>query len=180
AVAGALLLCGLVAWQLADVLRKLDELRDLRLVALPAEAETPERELLFGAVGARPFARRPPSLLDEYVVLERPGTRRAPEGTARTLATFAAAERDPATGVWIFAGPSATIGAARARLEDVPGAEVATVSPSVLLVRSAEPLEPRALVELAAELREAWLEVAPEDREAERLLRRAQYALGAG
>ena len=53
------------------------------------------------------------------------------------------------------------------------------VSPSVLLVRSAEPLEPRPLVELAAAVREAWLEEVPDDREAERLLRRDRYALGA-
>ena len=67
---------------------------------------------------------------------------------------------------------------AHARLDDVPGAEVVTVSPSVLLVRSAEPLAPRPLVELAASVREAWLEEVPDDREAERLLRRDRYALG--
>jgi hypothetical protein len=178
AVAGAMLFCGLLAWQLVDVVRKLDELRDLRLVTLAAKAQTPERELLFGAVGATPFARRPPSLLDEYVALENPGTRRAPEGSSRSLATFADTDREPVTGVWIFAGPPATVAAARIRLENVSGADVETISPSVLLVRSAEPLAPRDLVELAAALREAWLEVAPDDREAERFLRRARYALG--
>ena len=179
AIAGALLFCGLVAWQVADVVRNLDELRDLRLVPLAAKADTPGPELLFGAVGAGSFGGRPPGLLDEYVVLERPGATRAPEGQAQALATFAAADRDPATGVWIFAGPPATMASARARLADVPGADVVTVSPSVFLVRSAEPLDPRALVELAAALREAWLEVEPDDREAERFLRRARYALGA-
>ena len=43
------------------------------------------------------------------------------------------------------------------RLEALPGVEVVAVSPSVLVVRSTEPLEPRELVELAAALREAWL-----------------------
>jgi hypothetical protein len=179
AVAGALLFCGLLAWQLVDVGRELDRLRDLRLVALAAEAEEREPGLVFGAVGDTPFARRPPRLLDEYVLLERRGAERAREVDPEALAAFVAGDSEPVTGVWIFAGPPATMARARGRLEDVTGAEVVAISPSVLLVRSAEPLEPRSLVGLAAALREAWLEEVPDDREAERLLRRDRYALGA-
>jgi hypothetical protein len=179
AAAGALLFAGLLAWQLVDVVQKLDELRGLRLGALARQAEAREPGLVFGAVGESPFARRPPRLLDEYVLLDRRGAVRAPEGDPEALADFVAGGGEPATGVWIFGGPPATMAAARPRLEDVPGAEVVAVSPSVLLVRSAEPLEPRPLVELAAALREAWLEQVPDDREAERLLRRDRYALGA-
>ena len=126
-----------------------------------------------------PFARRPPRLLDEYVLLDRGKAVRAPEGDPEALAAFVASDAEPTTGVWIFGGPPTTLSAARARLEDVPGAEVVAVSPSVLLVRSAEPLAPRPLVELAASVREAWLEDVPNDREAGRLLRRDRYALGA-
>jgi hypothetical protein len=162
-----------------DVGRELDRLRDLRLVALAAEAEEREPGLVFGAVGDTPFARRPPRLLDEYVLLERRGAERAREVDPEALAAFVAGDSEPVTGVWIFAGPPATMARARERLEDVAGAEVVAISPSVLLVRSAEPLEPRPLVGLAAALREAWLEEVPDDREAERLLRRDRYALGA-
>jgi hypothetical protein len=52
------------------------------------------------------------------------------------------------------------------------------VSPSVTLVRSVDRLGPRPLIELSAALREAWLAQVPDDREAERLLRRADFALG--
>jgi hypothetical protein len=179
AVAGALLFAGLVAWQLVDDVRRLDAIRELRLIALAAEAEEREPALLFGAAGTGPFVERPPRLLDEYVLLERRAVVRAPEGDPEALADFVASDADPATGVWIFGGPPATMASARVRLEDVPGAEVVAVSPSVLLVRSAEPLEPRPLVELAASVREAWLEEVPDDREAEQLLRRDRYALGA-
>ncbi len=179
AVAGALLFGGLVAWQLVDGARRLDRLHDLRLVALAREAEEREPELVFGAAGTSPLVERPPRLLDEYVLLDRPDAVPAPERSPEALAAFVAGDAEPATGVWIFGGPASTLRSARRGLEEVPGAEVTAVSPSVLLVRSTEPLEPRPLVELAAAVREAWLEEVPDDREAERLLRRDRYALGA-
>ena len=117
--------------------------------------------------------------LDEYVQLERPGIQRAPEGDPERLAEFVESNADPAVGVWIFAGPPETVATARKRLEAVPGGEIVPVSPTVLVVHSAEPQEPRDLVELAAALREAWLTDVPDDGEAERLLRRDQFALGA-
>ena len=178
-VVGALLFAGLLAWQLVDDVQKLDELQQLRLVALAVEAEEREPELVFGAAGSLPFARRPPRRLDEYVVLERRDAVRAPEGNPEALAAFVASDAEPATGVWIFGGPPATMAAAKVRFEDVPRAEVVAVSPSVLLVRSAQPLKPRPLVELAASVREAWLAEVPDDREAEQLLLRDRYALAA-
>ena len=69
AVAGALLFGGLLAWQLVDDVKKLNELRDLRLVALAIEAEAGPSSC--SLPGYAPFARRPPRLLDEYVHLER-------------------------------------------------------------------------------------------------------------
>ena len=179
AVAGALLLAGLVAWQLVDDVQKLDELRKLRLVALGAEAEEREPALVFGAAGVTPFARRPPGSWTS--TCSWTGAKRCgrPRATRRRWRRSWRATPSRRPGVWIFGGPPTTLSAARARLEDVPGAEVVAVSPSVLLVRSAEPLAPRPLVELAASVREAWLEEVPDDREAERLLRRDRYALGA-
>ena len=179
AAAAALLFAGLLAWQLTDDLRRLDELRGLRLPSLAVEAERREPVLVFASVGGSTVARRPARLLDEYVQLERPKAGRAPEGGADALAVFVADGAQPATGVWIFGGPPAKLAAARGRVEEVSGVEVVAVSPSILLVRSAEPLAPRPLVELGAALREAWLEEVPDDREAERLLRRARYALAA-
>lgn len=179
AVAGGALLAAVLAWQLYDVVTELRELRDLRLPALVSAAGERKPELLFGSVGDTPFARRPPRYLDEYVVLERRAIRRAPEGAPEKLAAFVESDAEPAVGAWIFAGPPETVAAARGRLEEVPGVEIVPISPSVLLVRSAEPLEPRALVELAAALREAWLTDVPDDPEAERLLRRDLFALGA-
>ena len=179
AVAGAAFFGALVAWQLVDDVQRLDRVRDLRLTTLAAEAETRERELVFAASGATPFAGRPPGLLDEYVLLERRDAARAPEGDPSSLAAFVAGGGASAIGVWIFGGPPATLARARQRLEDVPQADVVAVSPSILLVRSAEPLAARPLVELAAALREAWLEEVPDDEVAERLLRRARYALAA-
>ena len=179
AFAAGALLAGVLAWQLYDVGVELDELRDLRLRALLQVTQERRPELLFEAVGDTPFVRRPPRYLDEYVQLERPGIQRAPEGDPERLAEFVQSNADPAVGVWIFAGPPETVATARKRLEAVPGGEIVPVSPSVLVVRSAEPQEPRDLVELAAALREAWLTDVPDDGEAERLLRRDQFALGA-
>ncbi len=179
AASAAIVFLGLVGWQLVDDLRALDELRDLRLVALALEAEEGEPPLVFAAVGERPVAGRPAQLLDEYVLLELPGATRAPERDPDELSAFVAGSSEPATGVWIFAGPPDTTAAARRRLGEVGGAKVVSVSPSVTLVRSTEPLGPRPLVELAAALRTAWLAQVPEDREAERLLHRADFALGA-
>jgi 4-amino-4-deoxy-L-arabinose transferase-like glycosyltransferase len=175
--AGAALLATVLVWQAVDDVRKLDELRGLKLQEAVSLAETTETPRLFGAVGVAPFARRPPRLLDEYVLLEH-GMRRAPERSPETLRAFVASEAEPARGVWLFAGPPRRLVGARPRLEDVAGAEVIAVSPSVLLVRSEAPLEPRPLVEQAAALREAWLRGEPEDAEAQRFLRRARTALG--
>jgi len=179
AVAGGFVLAAFLAWQVIDDVTKLEGLRDLRLPALAAEAAASEPALVFGAVGANPFARRPPRLLDEYVVLERRDLRRAPEGDPEALAAFVEGDTEPAVGLWFFGGPPERMAAARDRLEAVPGVEVVAISPSVLVARSSEPLEPHRLVELAAELRESWLAVQPDDGEARRLLRRDREALGA-
>ena len=96
------------------------------------------------------------------------GARGRPGGAGR-VRRRAARSRRPASGS--SAARRRYRSTARGRLEDVAGVEVVAVSPSVLLVRSAEPLAPRPLVELSAALREAWLEEVPDDREAERLLR---------
>jgi hypothetical protein len=179
AFATGALLAGVFAWQLYDVVVELDDLRDLRMRALVDVTEERQPALLFAAVGDTPFARRPPRYLDEFVELERRGTRKAPEADPERLAEFVESSAEPAVGVWIFAGPPSTIATARERLEAVPGGELVTISPSILVVRSAEPQEPRELVELAAGLREAWLTDVPDDGEAERLLRRDRFALGA-
>jgi hypothetical protein len=178
AATAAVLFAGLLAWQLADDLRTLDDLSDLRLVALALEADERRPALVFGAVGGSPVAGRPAQLLDEYVLLERSGAARAPERDPEELAAFVAGGSTPVTGVWIFAGPAETTAAARTSLGSVGGAEVVAVSPSVTLVRSVDRLGPRPLIELSAALREAWLAQVPDDREAERLLRRADFALG--
>jgi hypothetical protein len=179
AAAGAALLATVLVWQTVDDVRKLDELRSLELQEAASLAETTETPRLFEAVGVAPFARRPPRLLDEYVLLEH-GMRSAPERSPETLRAFVASEAEPAHGVWLFAGPPRRMVAARPRLEDVAGVHVISVSASVLLVRSEAPLGPRPLVEQAAALREAWLRGEPEDAEAQRLLRRARTALGEG
>ncbi|MET1010463.1 MAG: hypothetical protein ABWY96_10480 [Gaiellaceae bacterium] len=179
AAAAAVVFAGLLAWQLADDARRLDELADLRLPTMAVEAEPQGPALVFASVGLNEEAGRPGRLLDEYVFLERPEAARAPEGDPEALAAFVAEGAEPATGVWIFGGMPAIPVSARGRLEALPGVEVVAVSPSVLVVRSIEPLPPRPLVELSAALREAWLQGMPDDREAERLLRQSRYALGA-
>ena len=69
-------------------------------------------------------------------------------------------------GSGLFGGMPAIPVSARGRLEALPGVEVIAVPPSILVVRSTEPLAPRPLVELSAALREAWLQGMPDDREA--------------
>lgn len=176
AAAGAALLAILFVWQAVNDVRRLDELRALDLPEAASLVEDTDGERLFGAVGVGPFARRPPSLLDEYVLLER-DVRRAPERSPETLSAFVNADAEPARGVWLFAGPSRQMAAARAQLENVSGVEVVSVSASVVLVRSEMPLASRSLVEQAAALREAWLRVTPGDAEAQRLRRWARTAL---
>ena len=101
----------------------------------------------------------------------------APAGVEEADFPALSGDAEPARGVWLFAGPSRQMAAARAQLENVSGVEVVSVSASVVLVRSEMPLASRSLVEQAAALREAWLRVTPGDTEAQRLRRWARTAL---
>lgn len=177
AAVGAAVVAAVLVWQAVDDVKKLDELQTLELQEAADVAERTRPGRLFGAVGVTPFVRRPPRHLDEYLVLDR-GFRRAPEWSPEALTRFAGSDADPARGIWLFGGPPERLSAARPRLGQVEGVEVVQISPQVLLVRSTDPLDPRPLVEQAASLREAWLEAAPDDDEAQRLLRRARNALG--
>jgi len=162
-----------LALEAADDVDRLRSLDRIELRALPAPQPG---EVLFSSTGL-PRSDRPPELIDDYVALRFRGAARLEELPAidpryqddvadkgvRDVRAFLA-ERGRATGMWLFRGSDRRVGAAMRRLARDPAVVARRVGPELILVSSRQPMGHRALVTLAARVRDAWGTTAPVDR----------------
>jgi hypothetical protein len=189
--AAAALVAAIVVVVAVDTVPRLERLRDLRLPSMTGEVAEIDGAVLLSSTGAA-VAGRPSELLDAYASLEVPGAGRLEEllaadpghseglrerGTA-AVREFLARSEAPRRGVWLLTGRPRRLDLAADRLAAVPGVETARISPTVLLVRSTAPLEPRALIEQSIAVRTAWLGPDGRDRWSQTLLDIEREALG--
>lgn len=156
ALLAGLLLAGVLGSQAWDAAQRLAGLRALGLPRLVDAVARHEGDAVVFSSAGTPIAGRPPGLLTRYVALELPEVETVQERAEGELAAFLAGPREPRIGIWVFRGERERVEIARARLRGVDGVVAERISPLLLLVRSAEARDPRALVELAYRVRKAW------------------------
>jgi hypothetical protein len=180
-VIAAALTAGVVALLASERIDRLRALHDLGLRGLVSAVDA--RTVLFSSTGT-PVSDRPPELLDDYVDLEKPESRRVEElpgidlryepnlgqrGRAN-LAAFVAAGKG-GRGLWIFRGPERRVTRAVRRLADDRQLAAVRLSATLLVVRSRTSAAPHALIEQGIRARTAWTLASPADRWTTLLLR---------
>jgi 4-amino-4-deoxy-L-arabinose transferase-like glycosyltransferase len=167
----------------------LDRMHRLELPRVADAVAADESAVLFGSSGtvaqsgaAGALTRfRPPRLVSTYVALARPQVEVVDETGCAGVKAFLSERTRPRRGVWLFyeAVPALAQGAA-GRLAMVPGVHIQIVGHRYVLARSAEPTDPRDLVELGVRLRRAWRGHAPEDAQSVRMLAADREGLDPG
>lgn len=165
-----LLVVALTAWQAAEVVDRLRELRELRLPSTVSAVDRLEGAVVFSSTGGS-AGGRPAELVDDYLGLELQGVGRVEElpavdpryepdlvelGTQQVRA-FLETGGPPTQGVWIFVDTPRRVLFGERRLREQAGIEVVRLSPRLLLVHSTGPEDRDELVEQAIAVREAWL-----------------------
>ena len=164
---------GLLVLELRDDLRSRRHVGRIHVDALVhAVAHEPAGTVLFGSTGTRgrigsgfDFGH-PPNLLDHLVALRVPSLRFVDDDSCDRARPFLLGPQRPHYGLWLFyAASSAEVRAARAALG------VAPVAGRFFIVRTASPLEPRALIVRGQALRRTWKRAVPENDRVDELLR---------
>jgi hypothetical protein len=181
-----------VALLALEIGEDVDRLRTLHRLDLRELAAVEDGQVLFSSTGL-PRSDRPPELLDDYVVLRSSSGDRVEELPAidprydpdvggkgvRAVKVFLAHSGE-ARGVWLFRGNERRVAAAARRLARDPDVVARRVGPELLVVKSRRPASRRALVALAAHVREAWGTEAPVDRWPRTIARIDRAALRTG
>jgi hypothetical protein len=166
----AALVAAILVWEAVETASRLERLRDLQLPQAVDVVAGAGDAVLFSSIGA-PVGGRPGELLDSYAALELPEIGRVEElpgvdprytpdvqtRGAAVVRNFLEDRSSKRQGMWLFSGSPRRLDLASRRLEAEPGIEVRRISPSILLVHSSEPLDPRSLVEQGVVVRSAWL-----------------------
>jgi hypothetical protein len=173
-VVAAALTASVVALSVSERIDRLGTIHDLGLRGLVSGVD--DETVLFSSTGT-PVSDRPPELLDDYVDLEEPASRRVEElpgidlryepnleerGRAN-LAAFVAGGKE-GRGLWIFRGPERRVSRAIRRLADDRQLAHERLSATLLVVRSRTPAAPPALIEQGIRARTAWTLASPADR----------------
>jgi hypothetical protein len=173
-VVAAALAAGVVALSVSERIDRLRTIHDLGLRGLVSAVDG--ETVLFSSTGT-PVSDRPPELLDDYVDLEKPESRRVEElpgidlryepdleqhGRANVAAFVAVGAEG--RGLWIFRGPERRVTRALRRLAGDRQLVADRPSATLLVVRSRTAAAPRALIEQGIRARTAWTLASPADR----------------
>jgi dolichyl-phosphate-mannose-protein mannosyltransferase len=182
---GLLLVAGLVAVEVRYDVHRRDAVRSIELdAATHAVARVDQDAVLFGSTGTSgPFFAsfdygHPANILDHYLALRIHGLPLVDDDACTRVAPFLLGPETPRHGLWVFfAAAPDEWRAGDAALHRVPGIALSRPTPRYFVVRSADALTPRRLVELGQRLRRAWRSGVPQNTRVNELLLADRQAL---
>jgi len=170
-VALVALAAGALAFQLMTTLRHNRNISKLELDHITAVVRSQSSHaVLFGTAGTMDVTGflgdlnfgRAPNLLDRYLSLRIPSLQLVNDDTCVPVVSYLRGSEPRRFGLFLFyANAPDQQAAAAAAFAKVPGVRVQVPAERYFLLRSAQPLPARALVELALRVRRAWVAAEP-------------------
>jgi hypothetical protein len=180
-VAFGVLIAVLLALELRDDLRRIDQVRAVELGGLVSDVRGSDA-VVFGGTGTIGRSGylgslsygRPPTLMDQYLALRIGGLDRVDDSSCVPAVAFVRRGGPARRGLWVFYGARGD--EVRAGARALPDAKVL---PGGYLVVRSRPLPPRRLLEEGLRLRQAWHRAVPRDFKVDYIVRADRTALRA-